>query len=114
MNKALLILTLTAGLFPLTAEAKDARCLIKQNGSIAYSGSCQFRLGEGGSFSISRHDGKHILPSITDIFVYIVSPGIAEVRGLTINGNNSRWGSAMRSKKDPACWMGSDFEICAY
>jgi hypothetical protein len=57
---------------------------------------------------------KNILPNITDISVYIVSPGIAEVRGLTIYGNNSRWGPAIRSKKDLACWTGSDFEVCAY
>jgi hypothetical protein len=114
MKRTLLTLALAAGLFPLTAEAKDARCIIKRNDSVAYSGACHFHLEQGGSFSIRRHDGKPILPSITDISVSIVSTGVAEVRGLTTNGNNSRWGRAVRSKTDPACWMGSDFEICAY
>lgn len=109
-----LILTLTAGLLPLSAEAKDARCIIKQNGNVAYSGTCHFYLGEGGSFAIRRHDSKSILTNITDISVTIVSRGVAEVRGLTTDGINSRWGSAVRSKKDPACWTGSDFEICTY
>ena len=101
-------------MIPLTAEAKDARCVISQNDAIAYSGDCHFRLGEGGSFSIRRHDTKAILPSITNISVSIIRTGIAEVSGLTTNGINSRWGSAVRSKNDPACWKGSDFEICAY
>ena len=114
MKRTLLTLALAVGLFPLPAEAKDARCVIKQNGSVAYSGACHLHLEQGGSFSIRRHYGKPILPSITDISVSIVSTGVAEVRGLTINGNNSRWGSAVRSKKDAACWTGSDFEICAY
>ena len=55
-----------------------------------------------------------ILPNITDISVTIVATGVAEVRGLTTDGINSRWGSAVRSKVDSACWTGSDFEICAY
>ena len=114
MKKTILTLALAAGLIPLTAEAKDARCVIKQNGTIAYSGACHFYLGEGGSFAVRRHDGITILPNISDVSVSIVSPGVAEVRGLTTDGINSRWGSAVRSKKDPACWTGSDFEICAY
>ena len=115
MKKTILTLALTAGLIiPLTAEAKDARCVIRQNGVIAYSGTCTFDLGRGGSFSISRYRTQTILPNITNISVDIISTGVAEVRGLTTNGNNSRWGTAVRSKKDPACWMGSDFEICAY
>jgi hypothetical protein len=46
--------------------------------------------------------------------VQIVQPGVAEVRGLTRAGINSRWGSAQRSKRDRACWRGSDFWVCAY
>lgn len=115
MNRAILTLTLSAGLiFPLSAEANDTRCVIRQNGLVAYSGVCTFLLGISGSFSISRYRKVPILPNITDISVDIISTGVAEVRGLTTNGVNSRWGSAVRSKKDPACWTGSDFEICAY
>ncbi|MFM7652762.1 MAG: hypothetical protein ACKO5M_07590, partial [Vulcanococcus sp.] len=66
------------------------------------------------SFNVHLHNGKTILPNITNISVSIVSPGVAEVRGLTTDGINSRWGSAVRNKKDSACWTGSDFEICAY
>lgn len=93
---------------------KDARCLIRQNGVTTYSDACLFHLEKGGSFSIRRQDSRPILPNITDLSVTIVAAGVAEVRGLTTDGINSRWGSAVRSKVDSACWMGSDFEICAY
>jgi hypothetical protein len=43
-----------------------------------------------------------------------VTRNVNPVRGLTTDGINSRWGTALRSKADPACWKGSDFEICAY
>ena len=114
MKRTLLTLALAIGLIPLPAEAKDARCVIKQNGTVAYKGVCYFHQGKGGSFNVHLHDGKQILPNITDISVSVVSTGVAEVRGLTTDGINSRWGSAVRSKTDPACWTGSDFEICAY
>jgi len=114
MNKALIILILATALVPLASKGKDARCVVKQNGDIAYSGSCEFIPDSGGSFGIRRKGNARILPNITDISVYIVSPGVAEVRGLTTSGINSRWGTAVRSKKDTACWTGSDFEICAY
>lgn len=97
---------------PDTAEV--ARCLIKQSGVIAFSGDCEFHLERGGSFSIRRSDDEPIQPGVTDIYVSIVSPGVAEVRGLTTDGINSRWGAATRSSVDGACWTGSDFEICAY
>lgn len=113
-RKALIALLMTAALFPLAAEGKNARCVIKQDGAIAYSGSCDFQIGAGGSFGIRSLDAKPILPRITDISVFIISPGVADVRGLTTDGINSRWGTAIRSKVDPACWQGSDFEICAY
>ena len=114
MRKVVVALAITAALTPLAAEGKVARCIIRQNGAVAYSGACRFLSEQDGSFSIRRHDAKPILPSITDISVSIISTGRADVRGLTTHGNNSRWGAAVRSRNDPACWTGSDFEICAY
>ncbi len=98
------------------ANEKPAKCIVKSGsnlGTLQYSGNCLFGLGENGSFSIRRSDG-HIIPSISQVNVYVLSPGIAEVRGLTTNGINSRWGFAKRCQQDPACWTGSDFEVCAY
>jgi hypothetical protein len=117
LGKTTLALLLASVLVPNVADAKPARCLIKQNGATAYSGACLFHLERGGSFSIRRSDTNPILPilpSVTDITVSIISPGVAEVRGLTTDGINSRWGTAIRSKVDAACWTGSDFEVCAY
>lgn len=68
---------------------------------------------KNGSFSIRRHGAQPILPSNIDLSVSIVSAGVAEARGLTTDGLNSRWGRAERSRVNPACWTGADFEICA-
>ena len=114
MKIPLIAILIATAFLPIGVEAKSARCVIKQHETIAYSGDCYLHLDQGGSFSVHLHDGKAILPGITDISVSIVSAGVAEVRGLTTNGNNSRWGTAIRSKVDPACWTGSHFEICAY
>ena len=62
---------------------------------------------------IRKSDGE-IISSIMNVSVYMLSPGVAEVRGLIKHGMNSRWGPAKRSQQDPACWTGADFEICAY
>lgn len=113
LRLALLRLALTAALMPLAAQAKEARCVIRQDGVVAYSGACHVRVEKGGGFSIRRHDAQPILPRITDLSVSIVSTGVADVRGLTTDGINSRWGTAVRSRVNPACWTGSDFEICA-
>lgn len=45
--------------------------------------------------------------------VDIVETNQAEVRGLTSKGINSRWGEAKRSRKQPSCWVGEDFKVCA-
>ncbi len=119
MNVVNLVCFLAASLLvlsPIYANEKRAKCIIRgADGSSTpqYSGSCLFDQVEKGSFIIRKSDGE-ILPSITDVSVYVLSPGVAEVRGLTIHGVNSRWGPANRSQQDPACWIGSDFEVCAY
>ena len=100
------------------ASAKDARCAIKTTDG-AYSGPCGFTREKGGSFSlepVGRPDFfKHAKddPGITDISVEIEGSS-ADVRGLTTDGVNSRWGAARRSRKDRACWVGDDFSICVY
>jgi len=88
-----------------------ARCKI---GPKKYTGPCVFRAEENGSFSISRRDQSEIFSNVTVVTVSIVETGKAEVRGLTTEGVNSRWGMATRSEDDRACWSGTDFEVCAY
>ena len=94
------------------AEAKPAHCVVESGPG--YVGPCTFsRFGGNGSFTLSRPK-QPILPNITTISVTMTRPGEAEVRGLTTWGVNSRWGSATRSRSDAACWLGTDFRICAY
>lgn len=112
LSALLLISASVAGGGP--AQAKAARCVIRQNGTVAYSGPCEFIHDRGGSFGVRRRDGRPLLPEISDVSVMLTAPGQAEVRGLTLQGINSRWGPARRSTSDPACWTGSDFEVCAY
>ncbi|HEX9050384.1 MAG TPA: hypothetical protein VF841_07640 [Anaeromyxobacter sp.] len=106
---------------PVPAEkGTPVVCTVRSPGEdgvvrVDLDGPCRFLPdGKGGSFSLSALDGQS--PLFEDILVLsvdVVAPGKAEVRGLTSEGINSRWGEARRSKKDPACWTGSDFEICA-
>jgi hypothetical protein len=95
------------------ALARPARCVL--SGSIAYKGTCDFLpdLGNGG-FALSPIRPKSFPAGIDPISVTKIDKETAEVRGLTKRGNNSRWGEAKRSKKDPACWVGDDFRICVY
>ena len=87
------------------------RCRI--DGGDTYDGPCLFVRENGGSFSIQSENGEPIGGALI-ISVSIVEEGEAEVRGLTPDGINSRWGAATRSEEEPACWTGVDFEICAF
>ena len=95
------------------AIARPARCAVVSNGAPGFNGQCEFSAEKGGSFSITPV-GKSAFDGATVINVSVISPGVAEVRGLTRDGISSRWGEAKRSKTDPACWVGSDFKICVY
>lgn len=100
---------------PADARTKAAACQIDSQGAVKFKGRCRFAAGRGGSFSLSRVNGSGALyGSILTVNVTVVGRGVAEVRGLTRAGNNSRWGRATRSKRDPACWVGSDFRVCAW
>jgi hypothetical protein len=100
------------------ALAKDARCEIKTADG-HYSGGCKFTSSKGGSFSVSPVGRPDFFshakddPGITDIDVDIKGSN-ADVRGLTTDGINSRWGAAKRSLTDKACWVGEDFSVCVY
>ena len=95
---------------------KLADCQVDSNGKVAFKGKCRFmRDGTTGSFSLASESGQGALfGSILVVSVSIVERGVAEVRGLTNAGINSRWGEARRSTQDAACWVGSDFKVCAW
>jgi len=82
------------------ASEKIAKCLIEDNTRF-FKGNCVFHSGEGGSFSLSNpNESLPIAEGVSMVNVYIVGKGLAEVRGLTLLGINSRWGEAKRSMKD--------------
>jgi hypothetical protein len=90
------------------------QCHVEGSGKVEMSGTCRFTSEKDGSFALENVDrDKPLFGEISIVSVSIVSPGVAEVRGLTVRGNNSRWGEARRSPGDRACWQGSDFRICA-
>lgn len=101
---------------PNTAEARDARCRIFQDGRMTLDRICDFQPdGRNGSFSLTGRGGRgSLLPGISIVSVSVIEPGIAEVRGLTRGGINSRWGEARRSSRDRACWDGAGFRVCVY
>ena len=95
------------------AAARPARCVIQSAGAPTWRGACNFIPDRGGSFAVDPVRGR-CPGGASDIRVSLVSPGVAEVRGLTRDGINSRWGEARRSRRDPACWVGEDFSVCVY
>lgn len=105
---ALVALTVAA-----PAMAKNARCVIDSEGT-AYRGPCEYHVAKGGTFTITPVRTNTFAGGATSITVFIIRPGVADVRGLTVDGINSRWGRARRVPSDRACWAGDDFTICVY
>jgi len=95
------------------ASEKSAQCEITSGAIVEYKGECVFAAEPGGSFSLSKSKEAPLYPGILVVSVTLVDEGVAEVRGLTTDGINSRWGEAKRSTDDGACWIGSDFKVCA-
>ncbi len=114
MFKKIISAVIVLGAFSSSLFAKSAMCTIESNGVVEFHGYCEFESERGGSFSIADYDpDKPLFGTIMSVSLYVVEKGIGEVRGLTRDGINSRWGEAQRSRHDPACWVGSDFKICA-
>jgi hypothetical protein len=108
---AALVLSLVAS--PADAQ-RPARCVIQSDGSATYRGPCLFRAERGGTFTVEPPRGRTFPGGVTSVTVAVIGRGVADVRGLTRGGINSRWGEAIRSQSDGACWQGDDFRICAY
>ena len=100
-----------AGAVQAQSRGRQVQCHVETAGRVEMSGQCLFTRERGGSFTLENADrDKPLFGEVLMVSVSIVSPDVAEVRGLTIRGINSRWGPARR---DGACWEGSDFRICA-
>lgn len=99
------------GICSQTASAKIATCEVVEQGKTTFNGKCNFQAFDGGSFYITNtNQAKPLVRNVMDITVNIIEKGTAEVSGSLKGGNNSRWGQAKRSG---ACWVGSDFKVCA-
>ncbi len=95
--------------------ARTVDCRIESGGRTVFAGPCDFFAdGTEGSFGLGHRDNqKQLYPGILSVYVGVTAPGVADVRGLTKDGINSRWGEARRSAANRACWDGADFRICA-
>jgi hypothetical protein len=96
------------------AAQRPARCVIQSEGSATYRGPCLFRAERGGTFTVMPPRGRAFPGGVTSVTVAVIGRGVADVRGLTRGGINSRWGEAIRSQSDGACWQGNGFRVCAY
>lgn len=88
---------------------------IGQEDPTRWTGPCtrQIEQPHAKHVSIAGLNNGEIIPGILSISVSILGPGRADVRGLTNEGIHSRWGSAVQDLKDPFCWIGTDFRVCA-
>ena len=92
--------------------ARLVRCNVSSVGEY-YNGPCHYLSEPDGGFSLTRPDGGDLSPNVPLIALAKTGDTTGEVRGLTRDGINSRWGEAERSEADPACWGNVEFEICA-
>ena len=89
------------------------RCSVSVVGEY-YNGPCYFLAESTGGFSVYRPDAAPFVGATTLVSLQKTDTASGDVRGLTTDGVNSLWGEAVRSDADPACWGGTDFEVCAY
>ena len=61
----------------------------------------------------STPDGGDLSPGVPLLTLAKTGDTTGEVRDLTANSINSRWGGAELSEADLACWSNIESEICA-
>ena len=97
-----------------TVKPRKIDCQIT-TADASHKGKCHFIAEKGGSFTLSNINSQNPLIGDTKtLHVYIVDKGIAEVSSLHEDGITTSWGTATRSQKQKACWIGEDFKICAW
>lgn len=99
---------------PANAEnsRREAVCTITSGGKVHTINDCIATYGASEKYNwifLERKDAEPLLEEILLLSVYEISPDKAQVSGLTQNGNNSRWGEALKQKD---CYIGSDFSVC--
>jgi len=114
ISKTILIpaTALILGLCAQTSFAKTATCQIDEQGRTTFKGKCNFHADPDGSFYITNSNpNRPLMRNVMDVTVNIVEKDFADVHSSLKNGDSSRWGQAKRTK---ACWIGSDFKVCAW
>ena len=78
-----------AGSAAAESKSRLVDCRIESEGKVQVNGKCRFTPDEGGSFSLEHADPKRTIffSEITTVSVSVISPGVAEVRGLTRQGH---------------------------
>lgn len=114
MKNFLLVISMLA--LCATVQAKTARCVISNHGKPPFLNTkCDFSASKDGSFSLSNlNPNKALFGDVLMVNVAIIDKNFAQVRGLTREGINSRWGEYYRSQEDKACWIDDSSKICAY
>lgn len=103
-------------LLPTNAQAKPARCVIRQSGELIYNGPCNFTgINGDGSFSIAPIGKRRFYEGNLELTLFMAGRGRAEVSASNI-GNSPNMGVYVRSSRDKACWMSEDSpdSICVY
>ena len=99
---------------PSFAGDRIVNCYVESDGKVDFRGKCRFAGKPNGSFSLENVDTRRpFMRHVLILQVSVMRPGVAEVRGLTPAGINSRWGDVRRSSRQPACWVGDGIKICA-
>jgi hypothetical protein len=113
-KKVFLIVIFILSIHHAYAAGREIKCAFSQNNAPMTKSTCMFNSGKNGSFYLesTKPNGKVFL-DYDMISVFIVAPGEAEVSSL-YGAHPSNWGHAKRSTSEKACWVGSDFKICAY
>lgn len=94
------------------SSRREAVCSITSGGEEYAADDCivSQNLNENNIWLVlERKNGEPLLEEILSVTIYVINPKTVMVTGLTKNGNNSRWGEAVRQKD---CYTGSDFRIC--
>jgi len=94
------------------ASAKVARCVIQARVG-QHSGPCNYT-ARGGSFTVEPVRQRYLVGTFMSINVDVNRSGNGYVRALSGRGYTARWGRAVRSKRDRACWVGQEFSVCTY
>lgn len=89
-----------------------AQCRVSNDYGESFEGDCLYESLGYESFSIMPANQDQSILGSLQVTVWVENDEIVEVRGLTTDGINSRWGQVRRSIEDADCWVGEDFIIC--